>query len=250
MIKLEHYKEQIHKCSKCGFCQEVCPLYRQKGNECATARGLLILLRGVVLREVSLNKSSQKYLDACLRCGNCTQVCPSEIPFEQIVFAAKNKYLYSTLWGLFIRIAQSEFIGNLFKRRKKIVSERYDKKVVYLGKLSDEVVKILNSNGIEVLNTTELSWGVEYLLSGNLRMFRKNIRKIIAELISLKAESVITDIPGADFKNIIKIYANREFNLTVNYLGDYEEAESLVCKYYNPLYAKVFLENVKLTGNQ
>jgi glycolate oxidase iron-sulfur subunit len=95
MIKLEQYKDSIHKCSKCGLCQEVCPIYRENGNECVTARGVLILLKGIISKELSLKRNATFYIDKCLRCGKCSQVCPSEIPIEDIIFVTKQKMLYS-----------------------------------------------------------------------------------------------------------------------------------------------------------
>ena len=46
MKKLSDYKEQINKCSKCGKCQEVCPIYKLTGNDCAVSRGKFVMLNG------------------------------------------------------------------------------------------------------------------------------------------------------------------------------------------------------------
>lgn len=245
MIKLEQYKDSIHKCSKCGLCQEVCPIYRENGNECATARGVLILLKGIISKELSLKRNSAFYLDKCLRCGKCSQVCPSEIPIEDIIFVAKQKMLYSTLNGLFKRILQSRFVMNMFSKPKKLNSLEFEKKTVYIGANAQEVVKILNNNNIQVLNSRELDWGKEYLLAGNLVRFRQNFKCIINQLIVLKPDFIVTDIPEDSFRQLVQKYTNHEFNIKIIYLGDFVEAESYVSKFYNPQYASAILEKIK-----
>lgn len=243
MMKLAQYKDVIHKCSKCGLCQECCPMYHLDGNECATARGILILLNGIIKKEIRLTKKSIKYLDYCLKCSKCSQVCPSEIPFEDILLATKRKFLYTTFQGLLIRLGQY-LLFNL-KPSKKIHSAKFAKKVVYLGQNSKAVTKILNEKEIEVLNPYELSWGVEYLQAGNIKLFRKNVEFLMAKLTSLNPEKVIVDIPPEKLKSLIKTYANCSFNLNLAYLGDLPNAEMLVCKFYNPKYADFVLEKFK-----
>ena len=244
MMNLEQYKETMHKCSKCGLCQEGCPAYRANGNECETARGFLIMLKGIIEKEIPLKRSSSKYLDLCLRCGNCSTCCPSEIPIEDIIFATKRKFLYTTFWGLLTRIKQSSIFSKCFSKKIKLKSYQFEHKCVYLGKNALNTVEILNKNSIEVLNNKELSWGIEYILSGNIIRFRKNFRDIIQYLISTKPDFIVIDIPETQFMSLIKNYTNKEFNVPIRYLGEFEGTEELVCKYYNPEYAKRLLSDV------
>ena len=242
MMNLEQYKETIHKCSKCGLCQECCPAYRTNGNECETARGFLIMLRGILTKELPLKKGINKYLDLCLRCGLCSACCPSEIPVEDIIFAVKRKYLYTTFWGLITRIKQSATFEKWFSKKHKLNSKSFSTKAVYLGCNSSEALEILNKNNIEVLNKNELSWGLSYILSGNIIRFRKNFIDMIQHLISTKPDFVVTDIPTEQFRTIIKTYINRDFNIPIKYIGEFENSNTIVCKYYNPEYAKQLLE--------
>lgn len=245
MIKLEQYKDSIHKCSKCGLCQEVCPLYRENGNECVTARGVLILLKGIISKELPLKRNSAFYMDKCLRCGKCSQVCPSEIPIEDIIFVTKQKILYSTLTGFLKRIFQSRFVTNMFSKPKKLNSLEFEKKTVYIGANAHDVVKILNDNNIQVMNSRELDWGKEYLLAGNLVRFRQNFKNIINQLIVLKPDFIVVDVHADSFKQLVQKYTNHAFNVKTLYLGDFAEAESYVSKFYNPQYASTILDKLK-----
>ena len=74
---IEDYADEIQKCSKCGLCQAVCPVYKVTGNDCAVRRGRLVMLDGVLKGDLKFNKTIKKYLDMCLNCGKCTDVCPS-----------------------------------------------------------------------------------------------------------------------------------------------------------------------------
>ena len=79
MKNLEDYAGDINKCSKCGLCQSVCPVYKETGNDCAVSRGKFVMLDGVLKGDLKLNKNINKYLDLCLKCGKCSDFCPSGI---------------------------------------------------------------------------------------------------------------------------------------------------------------------------
>lgn len=247
MMNLEQYKETMHKCSKCGLCQESCPAYRANGNECETARGFLIMLKGILQKEVPMKKGINKYLDLCLRCGKCSSCCPSEIPIDDVIFAAKRKYLYSTFGGLLTRISQSAFANKYFKKKNYLKSQSFEAKVVYLGANAAIVTEKLNQLSVEVLNNRELSWGVEYLLSGNIIRFRRNFNEVLAYLIKVNPQMVVVDIPVERFKSLVKEYINKDFNIPVKYLGEFETCLEDVSKYYNEEYATRLLDNLRLS---
>ena len=49
-------KQNILKCSRCGLCQGVCPVYEEIKNENSTARGKLMQIWGVKKGDLRLNK--------------------------------------------------------------------------------------------------------------------------------------------------------------------------------------------------
>ncbi len=245
MIKLKQYKEIIHKCSKCGLCQESCPVYLENGNECSTARGILVLLRGIINGEVQFRKDINRYLDKCLRCGKCVEVCPSEIPFEDIIFAAKCRYLYCTPKGLFIRILQSAAVKKLFNPAQKVISEKFDTKALYFGGNFKDVLKLLNSNSVELLNPVESGWGMEYLLSGNIIRFRKSLNTAMKLIAELNPKFIITDIPSDKFRGILKNYGGYSPNIDIKYVGEYSGGEKFASRFFNPRYAEKLIKEIK-----
>ena len=102
MRKLEDFKDDINKCSKCGLCQSVCPVYKETGNDCAVSRGKFVMLDGVLKGDLKLNKNINKYLDLCLKCDKCKSFCPSSIDVCRIFETAKYEYIKNTFTGKFI----------------------------------------------------------------------------------------------------------------------------------------------------
>ena len=44
MKKLKDFEKEINKCSKCGLCQQACPIFQITGNECAVSKGKFTIL--------------------------------------------------------------------------------------------------------------------------------------------------------------------------------------------------------------
>lgn len=124
MKKLNDYKDEIHKCSKCGLCQSVCPIYQETGNDCSVSRGKFIMLNGIIKGDLKLNKNVNKYLDMCLKCNACKNFCPSDIDARKIFLAAKCEYFEAQNSKL-IKILNSAPIFNLFMNLTKIATNTY-----------------------------------------------------------------------------------------------------------------------------
>lgn len=100
--------KQIKKCTRCGLCASVCPLYEIKPNEKTIARGKFLQLLGVLKGDLVLNKKIRKNIDFCLNCSKCTQNCPSEINTIELFAQIKHKNLTFTE-----RILNSKFLFKL-----------------------------------------------------------------------------------------------------------------------------------------
>lgn len=125
MKKIKDYKEEIHKCSKCGLCQSVCPIYLQTGNDCSVSRGKFIMLNGIIKGDLTVNKNVNKYLDLCLKCNACKNFCPSGIDARKIFIAAKSEYFESTSNAKLIKLLNSPAFFNTFLSLSKFASNTY-----------------------------------------------------------------------------------------------------------------------------
>lgn len=116
MKSLSDFKEDINRCSKCGLCQSVCPVFKETGNECAVSKGKFVMLTGVLKGDLKLSKTINKYLDMCIKCGKCTDFCPSGIDVCRIFETAKYEYARKTLLGKIIFFLESKYIfGRILK---------------------------------------------------------------------------------------------------------------------------------------
>lgn len=78
-------------CVHCGFCLQACPTYLELGDENDSPRGRLHLMRAV--GEGRLSVSSQAFhthIDRCLGCRACEPVCPSGVPYGQLLELARE----------------------------------------------------------------------------------------------------------------------------------------------------------------
>lgn len=125
MKTLVDYKEEIHKCSKCGLCQSVCPVYEQTGNDCSVSRGKFIMLNGVVKGDLKLNKNINKYLDMCLKCNACKNFCPSDIDARKIFLAAKAEYFKTCPNTKIIKVFHSKLVFSSILKLTGIATNTY-----------------------------------------------------------------------------------------------------------------------------
>ena len=208
MKELKDYKETIHKCSKCGLCQSVCPIYLETGNECTVSRGQFIMLQGVIKGDLKLSKTVNKYLDYCLKCGKCSDFCPSDIDIVEVILSAKAEYFKNSFEGKVLSILQSKPIFNtalntarfIFGHQKKF-KKSFPKKAIYFGgcietifpKTSEYIKSLLNKLEIEVVDTKFNCCGLPFLTSGNMKRFVEQLNENVEKIKDIEFDYFITD---------------------------------------------------------
>lgn len=79
------YREQILQCSRCGFCQAVCPIYGLTLRPALNARGKMLLLKEVMDAKIELNEELIETLFQCTTCASCAVNCPSGVEVPEII---------------------------------------------------------------------------------------------------------------------------------------------------------------------
>ena len=79
------YREQILQCSRCGFCQAVCPVYGSTLRPAYNARGKMLLLKEVMDGKIELNDELIETLFQCTTCASCFNNCPSGVDVPEII---------------------------------------------------------------------------------------------------------------------------------------------------------------------
>lgn len=222
MKKLSDYKEEINKCSKCGLCQSVCPVYKLTGNDCAVSRGKFVMLNGVLKGDLKLNKNINKYLDMCLKCGKCSEYCPSGIDVCKIFEAAKYEYAKKTILGKIIFLLQSKFVfGNILKFLKifdkspeKSQRDAGDVKTLKLlyfkgcaGNVFPYTKQILKQmSGIKIIEKDFDCCGIPFLSSGNLERYEEVKNHNLKLIEESEFDYILTDC--ASCESTLKGYSN------------------------------------------
>lgn len=109
---LKDYAEDVYKCTKCGLCQSICPVYKATGLETTVSRGKFTLLNGIINGKLKFNKKTAKNLELCLGCKACYDFCPSGISAEEIISAARYESSKINGIGLIKKFILSNFKSN------------------------------------------------------------------------------------------------------------------------------------------
>ena len=73
---IKSVESQVSRCTRCGICQAVCPVYGVSGNEADVARGKLALIDGATRHLFDDPAGIYDRLNRCLLCGKCAAECP------------------------------------------------------------------------------------------------------------------------------------------------------------------------------
>ncbi len=209
MDNIEEYREEIYKCSKCGLCKSVCPVFLATKNEMFLPRGRYIILNRFFNNKEKLSKNFIKNLDICLNCNKCKEFCPSNIDSYRIYTCLKFVYkkfnFFSFAFLFYISLNLIKLPAYLFRImnfypckifeillkhnvKRKPQKNITTKKVVYfegcINKYlnpSDKnaTINLLEKNGYKIEKIISLCCGYPYLSDGNVKKFIKNSQKII-----------------------------------------------------------------------
>ena len=81
------WKEEVSKCSKCGKCHTVCPVFLETGDESTVARGRISLAEALRDKQIVYTEKLRDYVYSCKKCMRCQTVCPSGVDYEVIISA-------------------------------------------------------------------------------------------------------------------------------------------------------------------
>jgi glycolate oxidase iron-sulfur subunit len=81
----------LNACVACGLCLPHCPTYRLTGEESASPRGRITAMRAVQEGRAATDDTFAEFMDLCLVCRACEDVCPSHVPFGRMMEAARTQ---------------------------------------------------------------------------------------------------------------------------------------------------------------
>ena len=79
------FRNQVLRCSSCGFCHSGCPVFGLTMRPALSARGKMLLLQEVMDGDIELNQELIESLCQCTTCANCSTNCPSGVSVPDII---------------------------------------------------------------------------------------------------------------------------------------------------------------------
>ncbi len=109
---LERVEEEIRRCSRCGKCRSVCPVFAESLAEAQVARGKIALAGAALDGDIHVSRVLSERMTLCLNCKTCVANCPAEVRADEIVLAARS-YLHEKGKNPFLKRA---FIDQVWTR--------------------------------------------------------------------------------------------------------------------------------------
>ncbi|MBN1322011.1 MAG: (Fe-S)-binding protein [Thermoleophilia bacterium] len=90
--EFEALRDHVMTCSKCGFCQPSCPIFRATGREAYVARGKVALYRNILEDRLEIGAAEKDAFSNCLLCRACTDNCFPGIKTDDVVVSFRHAY--------------------------------------------------------------------------------------------------------------------------------------------------------------
>lgn len=96
-LQLDIDSDTLASCVACGMCLPHCPTYRVTGEESASPRGRIALMRDVAERGEA-DAAFVEFMDACIQCRGCETACPAGVHYGHMMevtreaLAAQTRY--------------------------------------------------------------------------------------------------------------------------------------------------------------
>jgi len=122
---LEKVEEEIRRCSRCGKCRSVCPVFAESLAEGQVARGKIALAGAALDKDLDISRTLSRRMTLCLNCKSCVEHCPSEVRVDEIILAARN-HLHEKGKNPFLKRAFIDLVwtrGRVFARFVQTASQ-------------------------------------------------------------------------------------------------------------------------------
>jgi heterodisulfide reductase subunit D len=217
-MELEKYKDAIYTCNRtrCGFCREECPVFKEKKLETYACRGKMLIARGMLEGIIPENEYEEitKIANTCSVCGSCAANC-----------ALDNDEILEALRADLVKKGYTDEnhligINSILEKENPFQLDREDKTdwaegiefnkqspiLFYAGctdslfypERLEKTVRILKKLGIEMnyLGSDEPCCGELMHTTGHWNKFRAQIEKTEKLFREAGVKTIVTHCPG------------------------------------------------------
>ena len=87
---LQELKAAALKCTRCGQCLTICPVFGKTGEESNSSRGKLFMLRALAEGSVQPTEHLMELAARCTLCMRCKSICPSGVDTTGIILELRR----------------------------------------------------------------------------------------------------------------------------------------------------------------
>ena len=116
--------QEAEKCSRCGVCAAVCPVFRELQQETYSSRGKTEIAKALVAGELPYSSYTEDIFIKCLLCLTCKGACPAGVDQSKLVLGIRAELAKRRGLPLSKRIAFKYLLKNrsLFEKALKAFS--------------------------------------------------------------------------------------------------------------------------------
>ncbi|WP_419841297.1 (Fe-S)-binding protein [Candidatus Poriferisodalis sp.] len=109
-LSLDIDSDTLAACVACGMCLPHCPTYRVTGEESASPRGRIALMREVVERGEA-DGAFVEFMDACIQCRGCETACPAGVKYGAMMETTRQALASQTRYQPRLRRLAYRLLG-------------------------------------------------------------------------------------------------------------------------------------------
>ena len=109
-LQLDIDSDTLASCVACGMCLPHCPTYRVTGEESASPRGRIALMRDVVERGEA-DAAFVEFMDACIQCRGCETACPAGVHYGHMMEVTREALASQTRYQPRLRRTAYRVLG-------------------------------------------------------------------------------------------------------------------------------------------
>jgi coenzyme F420-reducing hydrogenase delta subunit/formate hydrogenlyase subunit 6/NADH:ubiquinone oxidoreductase subunit I len=87
--RTKKWETELNKCIRCGYCYELCPLFKSYSWESDTPRGKLLIIHGMITGKIEPTQETVDKIFQCFYCKNCSDNCSAGVPVTDILTDAR-----------------------------------------------------------------------------------------------------------------------------------------------------------------
>jgi glycolate oxidase iron-sulfur subunit len=107
-------ENELVQCMRCGFCLPACPTYRITGQEAASPRGRIALMKAAADGLMQPDEGFRQQLELCLGCRACEPACPAGVSYGALLEQARAAIHEEAPRNGLVRIIERFFFRQLF----------------------------------------------------------------------------------------------------------------------------------------